>query len=193
MKITKENVQEYLERHKAVLAPFIKTIDAITIATVDAEGLRAKIEKTEESDYKDEKSSHELPVLTTTLARCERQISKLEQQLQGIDKELPSLLDKGGELAGNILAAVYERRLSTVVACTQAFFSSLERCQQLAKQTDICQSATWHLGRFYQMSGYSSREQGIQFAKRIESVLREFLKESPDLMQFLPFVSAAKK
>jgi len=91
---------------------------------------------------------------------------------------------------GLLLGEIYNRRIETITGSLLPFCSTQNQAKELAKSTPAALSAQQHIQNFRSIQNCGTGAESVTAFRRLELVLTEALKDSPDLMSYIPFHSA---
>lgn len=196
MKNNKAEIQKYLERLRKLSRTVAKLAENKSEALQDAQRFAAEIEELGEPHYKDHAKITRIATLTRQLELCNREIETSDEKFRAAVQTdaLQELIYTGGQLAIGVLRVIQERRLETVAATLAQFSSSKQSALALAEQTDTCRAAAASIASYGALGSSLIHSAGrtpeliLQALGKLEAVLTEALKDSPDYMKFLATV-----
>lgn len=185
----KSEIKGYLDQLHRYLGPIRKINEQFDTATADRASFEQRIAEIGTPDYKNTKAVHELAALRLQLELCDKEVSRLGEELRA-HLQAPSPISDGCQLAAKVLQPLLERRLETIAASMRQFMSDEHGAVELARRSDAYGSAAHRIrligGLHLHTLMAPDRVAAIEkVVAQIEPILREALKSTPDLLQFI--------
>jgi len=190
MKPSKTEIKAFLGELQEVFKPVEKVVQERDKALRDAEQLEKTIAQLGEPAYDDAPGIQKQETASKQLAMCRKKIEDLERQFDRLRDDGHQVLGQGGQIVGLLLGEIYNRRIETITGSLLPFCSTQNQAKELAKSTPAALSAQQHIQNFRSIQNCGTGAESVTAFRRLELVLTEALKDSPDLMSYIPFHSA---
>ena len=202
---TKEEIKAALDKLQGSACKIQKCTAEINVARADLIGFENQIKAAGEPDYRDDNAVQRLSTLRLRAELCGKTLERISMELRLALESILGALPESAGIARGILMEIADNRLDTITRSMLIYSTSEESAKALAEQTDAYLDARYRIEELPRLVQTTKERRVDQLRRgvnlddtkyildasgRVQAVLSEALKRSPDLMQFLPFQSA---